>query len=314
MVPAKEIHVNVRVEQGSVDELDRMNDAADTMRVELEIGQSVDFTVFEDVAMRQRLLLVDRLARVPVVDPLDRQVRSEMGMRPAHRRYEDLGTIAPAVIHGLDAVDLVLAPLPLEGSLELTGQIEVTAIAGTHAGAGVLLLDRGLGHRAVLGVVDIEGLHQPLEVELDFGVVITAIFHAVVANVVRLDVKPVRGLVLGQLRRARQGHLRIQVKRFGTVVDQRSVQRNVTGLHADTPARHGVDHPHQLFLGDVEAEPVGFCMPVVGIRGRVEFGVLRLDQDFPPVIGMAAYEFRSMLGSTPAAICRNRTVRLLKTC
>jgi len=29
---------------------------------------------------------------------------------------------------------------------------------------------------------------------------------------------------------------------------------------------------------------------------------------------MAAYEFRSMLGSTPAAICRNRIVRLLKTC
>ena len=148
-----------------------------------------------------------------------------------------------------------------------------------HAGAGMLLFSGGLGHRAVVGVMDVKGLHQAFEVDMNLHAVVADVIDPVIARRIHhLHRQAVGRGVLRQLGRAGQRHLAVQVQRLGPVVDQRAVQRHIARLHAHTAARHGVDDGHQLLFGDVEAEPVGLGVPVIGIGRGVKFDIASGDQ------------------------------------
>lgn len=194
-----------------------------------------------------------------------------MRVGPAHGRHAQLGARAPAVVHGLDAIDLVFAAAQLQRAGDVPGQVEMVAIGGTEAGAR--RASARLGHRAVVRIVDIERLHQPLEIEVQLGVVEADVIDTIVARAERLHVQAIRRAVIRQPLRRRQVLLRIDVQRLGPAVAERTEDHHIHQLHAESLARHRVDGSNQPLLWDRQAEIIGLRPDMTCIRRNMKLDV-----------------------------------------
>ena len=268
--------------------------------------------------MRKLLIPAARGFQIDVGDDVEGQVLVELSRDRVHGGQGQLAAFAPAVVHAFQGIDLEFLAANLHRACHPAGHVEVAFPSLRQARFGDLFFGGSDGMRGVLGIMNIERIHDPVPVDMDLGVVIAHVVDPEVSRRVHRTNFQSRGRVdVGEPLGRRKMHLAVDVQHLRAVVGQRSKDVDVVQHHSEDGSRCDINHHQQVFFRDRDREDVGLGPLVVGVCRGVVFEVLGGDHGNPLLCGFegrtmesAGAKTRSVTGLVwkfPVATCGDAT-------